>query len=393
MKKQKNNKQIKKTNLQRDKRSVFSRKPKVESPSPGAYQRQPKHKKRRFLRLKMNNSTTNLQIGQSECFSAVPSTVFTVALSLITITAVAGNFLLIAAFFRTSNLKTSSNWYIINMAISDVVSVLLNWPLYVTEGMLKPGGSLITNQAIATFFCKLGIYSRAVLYVVSIESLVLISVDRFIAIVFPLKAIKITARVRKILLLLSWLLPVLGATPYFYHSKILLEGRQTFCRNFMSTLLFKVYQFASFILFYFAPLVVLLVVHYIGFKHLKKRLVFEISSNEGSTHTLRSKENQNILKIFRAVTLGFFMCWTPLYIYLILKSSHPTIVLNDKCLLFIGLLYYVFPLISTAINPFILITLSSNYRAAVKDVLAKCFAVFKCRSNKIYSTEQVIDLR
>ena len=341
----------------------------------------------------MNNSTTNLQIGQSECFSAVPSTVFTVALSLITITAVGGNFLLIAAFLRTSNLKTSSNWYIINMAISDVISVLLNWPLYVTEGMLKPGGSLITNQAIATFFCKLGIYSRAVLYVVSIESLVLISVDRFIAIVFPLKAIKITARVRKILLLLSWLFPVCGAIPYFYHSKILLEGRQTFCRNFMNTLLFKVYQFASFILFYFAPLVVLLVVHYIGFEHLKRRLVFEISSNEGSTHARRSKENQNILKIFRAVTLGFFMCWTPLYIYLILKSSHPTIVLNDKCLLFIGLLYYVFPLISTAVNPFILISLSSNYRAAVKDVLAKCFAVFKCRGNKIYSTEQVIDLR
>ena len=341
----------------------------------------------------MNNSTTNLQIGQSECFSAVPSTVFTVALSLITITAVAGNFLLIAAFFRTSNLKTSSNWYIINMAISDVISVLLNWPLYATEGMLKPGGSLITNQAIATFFCKLGIYSRAVLYVVSIESLVLISLDRFIAIVFPLKAIKITTRVRRILLLLSWLFPVLGAIPYFYHSKIVLEGRQTFCTNFMSMLLFKVYNFISFILLYFIPLVVLLVVHSIGFKHLKRRLVFQISSNEGNTRTRRSKENQNILKIFRAVTLGFFMCWTPLYIYLILKSSHPTIVLDDKCLLFIGLLYYTFPLISTSINPFILITLSSNYRAAVKDLLAKCFAVFMCRINKIHTTEQVIDLR
>ena len=62
----------------------------------------------------------------------------------------------------------------------------LNWPLYATEGILKRRGSLITNQAIATFFCKLGIYSRAVLYVVSIESLVLISVDRFTTIVFPL---------------------------------------------------------------------------------------------------------------------------------------------------------------------------------------------------------------
>ena len=154
----------------------------------------------------------------------------------------------------------------------------------------------------------------------------------------------------------------------------------------MSMLLFKVYNFISFILLYSIPLVVLLVVHSIGFKHLKRRLVFQISSNEGKTRTRRSKEK-------RAVTLGFFMCWTPLYIYLILKSSHPTIFLDDKCLLFIGLLYYTFPLISTSINPFILITLSSNYRAAVKDLLAKCFAVFMYRINKIHTTEQVIDLR
>ena len=67
------------------------------------------------------------------------------------------------------------------MAISDLVSVVLAWPLYATEGMLKAGGSLIADPNLATFFCKLGIYSRAVSYVVSIQSLVLIAEDRFIA--------------------------------------------------------------------------------------------------------------------------------------------------------------------------------------------------------------------
>ena len=86
----------------------------------------------------------------------------------------------------------------------------------------------------------------------------LIFVDRFIAIVLPLKAIKITARVRKILLLLlSWLFPVLGAIPYFKYSKILLEERQTFCRNLIKNLLLKAYYFISFILFYFSPLIVI----------------------------------------------------------------------------------------------------------------------------------------
>ena len=93
--------------------------------------------------------------------------------------------------------------------------------------------------------------------------------------------------------------------------------------------------------------------------------MFQISSNEGNTHARRSKENQNILKIFRSVTSRFFICWTPLQIYLVLKSSHPTIFSDDKCLLFAGLSYYIFPLISTAINPFILNSFSSNYRATV----------------------------
>ena len=104
---------------------------------------------------------------------------------------------MIVTFMRIVTLKTSSNYYIVNMAISDLVSVVLNWPLYATEGMLKAGGSLITDPKLATFACKLGIYSRAVSYAVSILSLVLIAVDRFIAIVFPFKAHTITTRIYK----------------------------------------------------------------------------------------------------------------------------------------------------------------------------------------------------
>ena len=63
-------------------------------------------------------------------------------------------------------LKTSSNYFIVNMAISDIVSVVLAWPLYATEGMLKAGGGLIADPKLATFFGRLGIYSRGVSYVV-----------------------------------------------------------------------------------------------------------------------------------------------------------------------------------------------------------------------------------
>ena len=42
----------------------------------------------------------------------------------------------------------------------------------------------------------------------SIQSLVLIAGDRFIAIVFLLKVLKITAKIRAVFVLLIWVLPV-----------------------------------------------------------------------------------------------------------------------------------------------------------------------------------------
>ena len=342
----------------------------------------------------MNNSTAYHHFNETECFSTVPATIFTVALSIISLLALSGNFLVIVTFFKTSNLKTSANFYIVNMAVSDVVSVVLNWPLYATEGMLKPGGSLIANQTVGAFFCKLGIYSRGVLYVVSIESLVLIVVDRFIAIAFPLKAINITARVRTTFLLLSWFIPLLGIVPFFVYSEIIQVGRQTFCRNLMSMLALQIYHFVSFTLFYFAPLVLILVFHSLSIKYLRRRVEFHRESNEGNAQTKTLKENQNIMKIFRSVTLGFFICWTPLYIYMLLKALYPPIFAEDKCLLFVGLLYYVFPLLSAAINPFILIAFSSNYREAIKDLLQGCFSSFKkSRLSSVFPMEQVTDLQ
>lgn len=341
----------------------------------------------------MNNSLAH-HSNQTECPSAVPATMFTVTLSIISLLAVSGNFHVTLTFLKTTNLKTSPNFYIVNMAISDLVSVVLNWPLYTTEGMLKPGGSLVTDEAIGTTFCKLGIYSRAVSYVVSIESLVLIVVDRFTAIVFPLKAISITARVRAIFLLLSWFVPLLGVVPYLVYSEVIKVGQQTFCRNLMSILALQIYHFLSFTLFYFAPLILILVLYPFSVKHLKRRVKFYHNNKTGSARAKRLKENQNVMKIFKCVTLGFFICWTPLYIYMLLKALYPSIFAKDKCLFFVGLLYYIFPLLSTAINPFILIAFSSKYRAAIKDL---CYNFSKkCRHESrrsVSAVEQIRDLQ
>ena len=335
----------------------------------------------------MNNSAA-VHRTQTDCPSGVPIT-FTVVLSTISLLAVTGNLLVIITFIKTANLRTSPNYYIVNMAVSDLVCVILNWPLYATEGMLKPGGSLIRESVIASIFCKIGIYSRAVSYAVSILSLVLIAVDRFIATVYPLKASNITGKIRAILLILCWILPTLGLVQFFAHSEIIKVEDNTFCRNMMRPLELKIYHFLSFALFYCLPLSIIVVLYSLIMKHLQRKGQLD-EGKQSTFRTKRLKQIKNIMKIFGSIVLGFFTCWTPLYVYMFLKSLYPSIFMADKCLLLklVGIFYYIFPLLSTVINPLILITFSSNYRAALKG-LCSCL-VLKNHSGPFVHAPRVV---
>ena len=128
---------------------------------------------------------------------------------------------------------------------------------------------------------------------VSIQSLVLIAVDRFIAIVFPLKAIKITSRIRAVFLITTWFLPQLAFIPYFVYSKIVEEGQQTFCRNTMSGLALKIYYLFGFAVFYCALLSLILVLYHLIMKHKKRRAKLD-KGYRSNIHAKRLKQMKTL---------------------------------------------------------------------------------------------------
>ena len=157
----------------------------------------------------MNNTT----VQREGLCSQMASTLFTVLLSIISLGALIGNSLVIVTFYKTRSLRTSTNYYLVNMAVSDLICACFNWPLYATEGMLT--GSEFITEPFASVVCKLGLYFRGISQIVSVLSLVLISVDRYAAIALPLKTTMLCRRkVRLILLFSSWILPVVCGLPY-----------------------------------------------------------------------------------------------------------------------------------------------------------------------------------
>lgn len=85
----------------------------------------------------MNNSSSETSLGQTATCTQIVFTLLTTVISFVSISAFFGNILVTATFLMDAILRTSTNYFIVNMAISDLLSASTNLPLHVTEGMLS----------------------------------------------------------------------------------------------------------------------------------------------------------------------------------------------------------------------------------------------------------------
>lgn len=320
-----------------------------------------------------SNASFDAFVARPTCFQAVTSTL-TAVISLVSISAFVGNILVTVAFFKNASLRTSPNYFIVNMAVSDLFSALAIWPLYATEGMLSK--KKLIDDPMATVLCKLGQYSRCVSQLVSIVSLVLIVVERFIAIVHPFQVKKFTKRLRAVLLIFTWIISALVAIPFLPFSKIVQQDQQIFCRFSWGKKELSIYLPTGFLLFYCVPLITIIVLYSRIMKCLRHSRPTACEAQESTTVRNR-QQNMTVMKVFISIVIAFFLCWTPLCVYVFLKTVFPPVYTKDSCLRIAGFFFYIFPSLGTAINPVILFVSSTNFSEALKEMLNR----FKCKSS------------
>ena len=336
----------------------------------------------------MNNLSLNT-LNRTTC-SQIVSTTLTAVISFVCILAFVGNMLVTVAFFKNATLRTSSNYFIVNMAVSDLFSTLTTWPLYATEGMLSR--KQLIDEPMATVVCKLGLYSRSVSQAVSTVSLVLIVVERFIAIVHPFQVKNFSKRLRALLLILTWIISLMLGIPHIPFSKIVQQDQQIFCRLSWGEKELSIYFSTGFVLFYCAPLTTIVILYSRIMKCLKRSRPTANEVQE-STAIRNRQQNMTVMKVFISIVIVFFLCWSPLCVFLLLKMAFPPVYTKDSCLLFAGFFFYIFPSLGTAINPVILFVSSTNFSKAMKEMLNrfKCNSCCKCRRVPT-RTDDVIEL-
>ena len=263
---------------------------------------------------------------------------------------------------------------IANMAMSDLLYPIFLFPVRLAElnvGLWLIGGSL--GQAL----CKILPFLTEISMVVSIQSLVLITVDRYAAVVVPLRSPLISRKVCRFLIVATWILAVPFCWPYLFNFNLVeyQEGKR--CMNqweviFREKSSFGIYLLSASILFFYIPFVVLVILYSIILIKLKKQA--HPGEQSASAEEQRTRRNRNVLKMTVAIVVVFFICWIPISIKLVTSYFVPKTTLDCKFLVSLDVALFM-AYTNCAINPIICLTFSSNYRQALRRLVNCCGAV------------------
>ena len=308
--------------------------------------------------------------------SAVEITAKALAYIFIFLVSFFGNIFLLVVIYKNKQLRRSINYFVFNMAISDLFNPLAVMTVKIVE-IISGSSSWKVDRPLllGNILCKLVYFLPDVSLVISIGSLLLISIDRLIAVVFPLKAKLISSKVRLISILSTWSVAIAVHAPYFYSFKLILDENETYCKlnwgpafDHMKT--HRRFLTATFITFIPIPICVLAGVYSIIAWTIRKRNK-KTKEKLSCRQIHRDQQLRKIVRLAMAIMISFVSCMTPLLIYSFLTIflwnwESPAICAFQTVIPFIS----AFLLHSwSAVNPCICFIFSEKYRNGLR----QCF--------------------
>ena len=288
----------------------------------------------------------------------------TFAFCLIFVVSLVGNSLIGIVVYKTPPLRKPSNFFIVNMAMSDLLYPIFLIPWKLTE---LHSNSWLISGSVGQALCKLVPFFNDVSVSVSVQSLVLITVDRFGAVLFPLRSPLISSKLCPYFILATWIVAVAFSSPCLLAFKLVeFEGqlRCVMVWNEAST-----YFLTGHVVFFYIPFALEAVLYSIIVIKLHTQLL--PGEQSANAEQLRKKRNRNVLKMAIAIVLGFALCWLPWSIMRMILFFDSD--LSSSCSFSIYYeIFYFFSRSNCAINPLICFIFSGNYQEALRG-LFRCF--------------------
>ncbi|KAH0945928.1 hypothetical protein HN011_007565 [Eciton burchellii] len=315
-------------------------------------------------------------------FPKFPDWVLIAMHSLVFVVGLFGNALVCMAVYRNHSMRTVTNYFIVNLAVADLLVLLICLPPSVLWDVTQ-------TWFLGLKLCKAVPYLQTVSVSVSVLTLTFISIDRWYAICFPLKFKSTTGRAKTAIIVI-WLIALLFDIPD------LLVLHTVPPNSRVQTILFTqcvwswsqesqtTFTIIKLIFLYTGPLLFMSVAYWqivrvlwrsdIPGHNLSTRICHstEIPISGGGNPEGQLRSRRKAAKMLVAVVLTFAVCFFPVHLLSILRSIMA--LPSNQWTIAVSLIAHWLCYFNSAVNPVIYNFMSGKFRKEFK-------RTFRCSHN------------
>ena len=280
--------------------------------------------------------------------------------AIVCILGIFGNTLVIYVVTRFSKMQTTTNMYILNLAIADMC-FLIGIPFLIITMTLK-------SWIFGPIFCKIYMTTTSINQITGSMFLLIMSFDRYIAICHPIsKANLRTKSVSRILSFAAWILSAIIIIPVIIYTRTYNNGKSISCNIVwesnpeLSGQIFTIYMS---ILGFFIPLSLIMINYFLVLQRVRKLG----PKKDASPH--KNHQHKKVTKLVMAIIIVYTICWLPYYL------TQLTLIFTTHCQ---GRLTLMFHLLAgclcysnSAMNPILYTFMNENFKQSF-------IATIKCK--------------
>lgn len=295
-----------------------------------------------------NNTHPGLQpyLTYSESYKIVSSTIIFAIMAL----AVFGNTLVIVAFRKYHKLRTVTNYFVVSLAISDILISLISMPIWAAHIVTGPDERWENIDPLAFIFWTL---SDIVCGLASIYNLTCISIERYICISSPLRYYQ-RLRGRRVIIIIVciWFFSIMLAL-----LRLIFKDTRT------------IFEIMYTVIGFFVPLLVMVVMYSMIFRVACKQVKKMDIPMNGKMKKFRLRKEIKAAKTLGIVISAFFVCWSPFFV-LNLIAICPECYASIRVDIIIAAKWFHY--VNSVLNPLIYARMNKDFREGFMRVLLQC---------------------
>ncbi|RXM32629.1 Neuromedin-K receptor [Acipenser ruthenus] len=291
-------------------------------------------------------------------------TLWAIAYALIVMISVIGNVTVIWIILAHKRMRTVTNYLIVNLAFSDASMAVFNTVFNFVY-------AIHNDWYFGVGFCRFINSFPITAIFSSICSMTAIAIDRYMAIIHPLKP-RLSSTITKVMIAVIWLVAFSLTFPQCYYAKTIVYDTRTICLvDWPGDFGGKhqlTYQIAVIILIYLLPLLVMLVTYSIVGVTLWGG---EIPGASSEHYQNQIQAKRKVVKMMIVVVVTFALCWLPFHVYFMLGSFNSDIY-KQKYIQQVYLAIFWLAMSSTMYNPIIYYCLNQRFRSGFRRAFRWC---------------------